>query len=149
MTPNPITTFRSALPQVLDDLLATAPRDGTTTPLPDSLAEEVAREALTCGVKPNGPPLAYVVKRLRHGLGVGDFPSPPDLPQAERDYIERCVDGALERLRMFARQDATAPDRVIPNRDTGNGGYTDPTTIGHPPNVTDLAAARRRRGTDR
>lgn len=117
------TGYRAALPKAVDDLLEKAPRG--RDPLPPDLREAVAREALTCGVTPKGPTLRYVVLRLRHGLGAGDFPAPPDLPAGEGAYVDGRVGAALERLRSLARADTEPPTGVYVNPD----GYTSPDNV--------------------
>lgn len=133
------TGYRASLPKALDDLLETAPRGSDKTLTPD-MREAVAREALTCGITPKGPVLAYVVKRLRHSLGVGDFPTPPDLRPGETAFVDATLKAAAARLRQLDGADTEPPvEGLVVNPD----GYT-PVDAVLPPNVHPLRGGRPR-----
>jgi hypothetical protein len=137
MTERQRTGYRASLPKALDELLER--RLPPSTDIPAELREQVAREALTSGVTPKGPVLVYVVRRLLHGLGAGDFPGPPDLRPGESAFVDRRIAEALGRL--TAQRDAHAgrtagegPRHLVVNTD----GYTKPEDLEPPSNVHQL-----------
>lgn len=93
-------TYLERLPKSLRDELGRAGRRNGVRLAPPSMQvqERIAREALTCGVRAGGQQLAYVVRRLRHAVGIGEYPSPPSMRAADLEYIDAKVNGIIARL---------------------------------------------------
>lgn len=121
-----MTTFYDSLPKTLRDELARSPRGGTYDPVPPHVRELIAEAALTCGITAKGPILAYVVRRLRNGLNLGDYPTPPDLRTGEGEWLDGRLRPILEELRGKLGADQAGKGarlNVNPN------GYTNPDNV--------------------
>lgn len=141
-------SYYARLPRALRDELARVPRGAQGTravPLTEPERELLAKAALELGVTPKGPVLVYVVRRLKAGLGLGDFPTPPNLGPGEGAFIDARLADAGPALERAIAEQRNADNPPAPRLHVDPTGYTSTEDVGHPPDVADLADARRRR----